>query len=64
MSGRPIFQTALVAAMLVLTGAAGADIAACHSLDDSGAAGAKDCYLELLQTESNDAVRAEALWRV
>ena len=35
----------------------------CQALHDTGDPTAKNCYLELLRIEHDDAVRAEALWR-
>ncbi|MCZ6617553.1 MAG: tetratricopeptide repeat protein [Gammaproteobacteria bacterium] len=36
----------------------------CHALDDTGDETAQNCYLELLRSELDDAVRGEALWRM
>ena len=36
----------------------------CHALDDRGNPDARSCYLELLSTETDDGVRAEAYWRL
>jgi tetratricopeptide (TPR) repeat protein len=50
--------------MLFVAGSADADIDACHVLSDTGDAGSRGCYLEILRIEGDDAVRAEALWRI
>jgi tetratricopeptide (TPR) repeat protein len=36
----------------------------CDAMDDTGEPGARNCYLELLTTEDDAAIRAEALWRL
>ena len=39
-------------------------LARCHAMDDVGEPNARACYLDLLGTEGDDAVRGEALWRL
>ncbi len=41
-----------------------ADIEHCHALDDRGNPDARNCYLELLSTATDDGIRAEAYWRL
>ena len=41
-----------------------ADIDACHALDDVGDPASRECYLEILGTVNEEAIRAEAAWRL
>lgn len=39
-------------------------LARCHAMDDVGDMNARACYLDLLGSEGDDALRGEALWRL
>lgn len=58
-------NAAILAALLLLLGHQGlAAIDDCHTLDDHGDPDARNCYMQLLSTETDDGVRAEAYWRL
>ena len=68
------FSAALLAALLPLLGLPFASpghanqapdtIDNCHALDDRGNPDARNCYLTLLNAETDDGIRAEAYWRL
>ena len=57
-------RTVLLLAALLGTSVTRADIESCHALADTGDPDYRNCYLEVLREEADDAVRAEALWRL
>jgi tetratricopeptide (TPR) repeat protein len=56
-----LFSAAVV---LLVSTSLHADIDACHALDDVGDTASQACYLEILGTVNEEAVRAEAAWRL